>query len=483
MSIKQVILSVLQVLLICLAVAGTLQAPALAASSSTTLFSGTVENGSLVSGSQANGCYVTFYFTGGGTLHAKIVSTNYQMADTNLPVGQSVYYYDQLVILVGQITQKSDGTWEALVTLSTPSTTTTTSTGTSLTSETPGQTALAGDSVSFPITITNDNDGDRIYTLSASGASGWGLSYELGGKSIFQVTVPQSQSKTVNFVVQAPYTASIGKQTFIVSTGDASMGVSVDITSVNESVSVSPKVSTVISYVGSKAYYDITLDNLQAQDNDYKLSLTGLPNENWYYAYLSSRSSTDEMAETIVPASTTQSIVLEIVPPYTATAGTYNFTAVVTTADGLAISKNLTLQLKSGTGMSVQYDQLQYSSTAGNTIKIPIYVTNTGTATLTNVYASVSAPSGWVVTSAPNSTSTLLAGKTQTFYLSVQSPGNIVASDYSVVVTVKSDQEAASDDTFRITITTQSYIPYIGGGLIVIVLVGLFFMYRKYGRR
>ena len=352
-----------------------------------------------------------------------------------------------------------------------------------MTSQTPGQTALAGDSVSFPITITNNNDGDRTYTLTASGASGWGTSFELGSKSIYQVTVPKSQSQTVEFVVQAPYTAKIGQQSFTVSTGDASTNVNVDITSVNESVSVSPKVSTVISYVGSKAYYDISLENLQAQDNDYKLSVTGLPNDNWYSAYLSSRTSTDEMAETIVPASTTQGIVLEIAPPYNAEAGTYNFTAVVTTADGLVISKNLTLQLKSGTGMSVSYDQLAYSSNAGDTIKIPIYVTNTGTATLTNVYASVTAPSNWVVTSSPNSSSTLQAGKTQTFYLSVQSPGNIVASDYSVVVTAKSDQEAASDETFRITITTQSYIPYIGGGLILVVLVGLFVMYRKYGRR
>ena len=389
-----------------------------------------------------------------------------------------------MILLVGTgHAKEGDGTWQAYVDTINAIDRDNYVTGTSLTSQTPGQTALAGDSVSFPITITNNNDGDRTYTLSASGASGWGLSFDLGGKSIYQVTVPKSQSQTVNFVVQTPYSASLGTQTFSVSTGDASMNVNVQITSVNASVSVTPKVSTVISYIGSKAFYSISLENLQSQDNDYKLSLTGLPNDNWYYAYLSSQTSTDEMAETIVPASSTQNIVLEIAPPYNAEAGTYNFTAIVSTSNGETISKNLTLQLKSGTGMSVSYDQLAYSSNAGDTIKIPIYVTNTGTATLTNVYASVTAPSGWVVTSSPNSTSTLQAGKTQTFYLSVQSPGNIVASDYSVVVTAKSDQEAAADDTFRITITTQSYIPYIGGGLILVVLVGLFFMYRKYGRR
>jgi uncharacterized membrane protein len=87
-----------------------------------------------------------------------------------------------------------------------------------------------------------------------------------------------------------------------------------------------------------------------------------------------------------------------------------------------------------------------------------------------------------VVSSSPNSTNTIKAGETQTFVISVQPPGNIVASDYDVTVKVVSDQAQGSDE-FRITIVTSSYVPYIAGGIIVVVLVGLVFLYRKYGRR
>ncbi len=131
----------------------------------------------------------------------------------------------------------------------------------------------------------------------------------------------------------------------------------------------------------------------------------------------------------------------------------------------------------------MNYDKLQYTSSPGQTFTIPVYVTNSGKGgALTNVYPDITAPSGWIVSSSPNMTTSLTAGNTQVFTVTVQSPGNIVASDYDVNVNVKSDQAASATD-FRITIATSSIIPYVGGAIILIVIVGLVFIYRKYGRR
>lgn len=471
MSVKKAIISIL---LVCM-LAGAFQAPALA-DGYTSLYSGWVNSGQTTS---ANGCIVIFDISNSSGVHVSIHSPNYAMADAYIPVGQSVYYYDALRIYVGEVNY---GTNQALVDLSKPLAGSS-STGTKLSSDTPGQTALAGDRVTFPIIIQNNNGDDKTYTLSATGATGWGLSFEYGGRSIYQVTVPASQSKTVNLIVQTPYSASIGEKSFTVKADDASLDVRVDITSVNQSADVSPKVSTVIAYVGDKVYYDFSVQNLQSQDNDYKLSVTSMPDDNWYYRFINARGNTDELAETVVPGDATQNLVLEIVPPYNANAGTYNFTAVFTTPDNISISKDLTLILKSGTSMSVTSDKLAYDAKPGQTFDIKVYVANTGSgAALTNVYPSVTAPSGWIVSSSPNITTSIKPGETQIFTVSVQPPGNIVASDYSVSIDVKSDQAHSASD-YRITITTESYIPYIGGALIIVVLAGLAFMYRKYGRR
>ncbi len=64
--------------------------------------------------------------------------------------------------------------------------------GTRLTCDTPGLQALAGDTVLFPITIQNNNNEDRTYTLSASSGTGWGMRFVSGTTSIYKVTVGRS---------------------------------------------------------------------------------------------------------------------------------------------------------------------------------------------------------------------------------------------------------------------------------------------------
>ncbi len=85
-------------------------------------------------------------------------------------------------------------------------------------------------------------------------------------------------------MVQTAYDSPIGAQTVTVSTGDASLGLSVDVTSINQSANVNVPISSMIANVGDKVYYDISIQNLQSQQNDYKLTVTGLA-QNWYYQY------------------------------------------------------------------------------------------------------------------------------------------------------------------------------------------------------
>jgi uncharacterized membrane protein len=64
----------------------------------------------------------------------------------------------------------------------------------------------------------------------------------------------------------------------------------------------------------------------------------------------------------------------------------------------------------------------------------------------------------------------------------VTPPGDIVPSDYKVTVNVKCDQLEKSED-FRITITKQSNAIYYGAAIIIVAIVVLVIVFRKYGRR
>jgi len=446
-------------------------AAALAGSGYESLYGGWVDDNAT---RQASNCFVTFGISNGSYVHVSVQSPDYPAADAYIPPGNSYYYYDALRVYVAEV---NNNTGQALVDISKPASSgSSSSSGTKIWCDAPGQRALGGDAVTFPVTLQNNNAVDKTYTLSASSNTGWGLSFQYGGKDVYQLYVPAAQARTVNLVAQTAYNSPIGEKTISISTGDAGMELRVYITSVNQSASVAVQVSSLIVGIGDKAYYSFSVQNLQSQQNNYKLAVEGLP-ENWYYQYLDSQASTSRMAEVVVPSQATKGFVLQILPPVSVTEGEYGFTAAITTPDNVTIRQPLTLRLTSAVSMTVNQDKLAYTSQPGETFDFKVYVSNTGSGgALTNVYPDITAPTGWIVSASPARVNSLKAGETQVFTVSVQSPGNIVASDYDVNINVKSDQAQSAKD-YRITIETSSIIPYIGVGVIVVVLVGLVFLF------
>jgi uncharacterized membrane protein len=299
---------------------------------------------------------------------------------------------------------------------------------------------------------------------------------------VHKLFVPGQQSITVDLVVQTTASAGIGEKRVTARVDSATIDLYVYITSVNESADVSYDVSSKISSIGDKITYGFKIKNLQPQENIYRLSTSGLP-ANWYARFKSDASSQEDLAEVILAPNAERSLVIEIVPPYSVSAGDYNFAALVTTPEGSVLSKDLMLRLKSSVSMEMLTGKLAYDAKPGEAFNIDVYVQNTGNgAALTNVYLEAKAPDGWTVQVTPNKTASLTAGNSQAFRVKVTPPGNIVPSDYDVTIKAKSDQ-AEKEKDFRITVTVDSLVPHIGGGIILFVIVGLLLVYRKYGRR
>lgn len=444
------------------------------------VYTGPVDNGSTTT---ANGCFLRFdLVNGSNSAHVTVSSPSYPQQAVTISPDQSYYYYDALRIYVAEINFTSG---RITVDISKPASSggdTPASSGTRLSCDTPGLQALAGDLVTFPITIQNNNNEDKTYTLSSSSGTGWGIRFTAGGKGLYKIYVPKMQSRTVNLEVSTTGASAVGEKKITANVDSQSIDVYVYITSVNQSAEVTTKLTSKIASVGDKIYYDLSIRNLQQKENLYRLAVTGLP-ENWYYRYKEDPNSVDELAEVIVPASTDKAMTLEIVPPYSVDTGDYNFTATITTPEGSTISKDFTLRLKSSVAMSMTSSKLAYDAKPGEQFNIDVYVRNDGNgAALTNVYLDTKAPDGWQVQVSPNKTTSIKAGQSQAFRVKVTPPGNIVASDYDVTITARSDQ-AEKEKDYRVSITVDSYVPYIGAGIIGLVLLGLVLVYRMYGRR
>ncbi len=429
-------------------------------------------------------CYFTFNITDWGSVHMSAQSPYFSKVDDIVLTEESLYPYNNLQVYV---VDANGTTHQALVNIArvSPSGAATPQpqSGTRVSSDVVGQNALAGDTLIFPVNIMNNDYDDRNYDLSATTSiPGWKTWFTYTDKNVYRVSVGGQKSKIVNLNVQTSGNAPVGENKISATVGGIPLDFYVYITNANQSVTVKADVSAKIASIGDKIYYDLSLKNLQSKENWYKLDVGGLP-DSWYYRFLDTVDSSEDMAEVIVPASSERKIVLEIVPPLNIGPGNYAFTAIVSTPDGTAIDTDLSLRLKNSTEMTVVSSMLAYEAKPGRTFDIELYVSNTGKGSaLTNVHLEAAAPSGWLMQVSPNSTNSIEEGGSQRFTVSVTPPGNIVASDYEVNVKIKSDQAEDAKD-FRITVTTDSYIPILGVGIIALVFAGLFLVYRTYGRR
>ncbi len=235
--------------------------------------------------------------------------------------------------------------------------------------------------------------------------------------------------------------------------------------------------------IGSNPQYEMTLKNTGRNDDTYTLSVEGLPPEQWYARFKESSGATEEVSEIYVPSGEEKTLYLDLIPPYSVDVGEYNFTAVIGSS-ARQYEEDLTLRLRGGS-----YDLRTYAKSyrheinRGDTLTFAMTVTNAGVGgALTNIGINMSAPEGWRVTVDPASVASLEAGERATVQVTVIPPADIVAGEYKVVALVKSDQDEEEDE-YRVVVKEQSYVAVLGILVMAGIGAGLWYMFRKYGRR
>lgn len=244
-------------------------------------------------------------------------------------------------------------------------------------------------------------------------------------------------------------------------------------------VSVKSPSKTVM--VGKNPVYEFEIKNVGKCDDTYRLIFQGLP-DRWYARYKESAAGTEEIAEIFIKSGDAKTLYLEFVPPYNVETGEYDFTSIVESSTR-SYEQNLTLKLRGSHDMLVYSSRYRYEVNKGDTVSFDVSVSNRGSGgSLTNISVGVSASEGWSADVTPKSVASLKPGDRRTFTIKVVPPADIVASDYKLSVKVKSEQ-VEKEDEFIIELKEQSNIAIYGVAILVVVIVGLWYMFRKYGRR
>ena len=233
--------------------------------------------------------------------------------------------------------------------------------------------------------------------------------------------------------------------------------------------------------VGQNPIYVFVIRNIGKCDDTYRLSIQGLPDQ-WYARYKENTAGTEETSEIFIKSGDEKTLYLEFVLPYNVETGAYAFTSIVESSTA-SYEQNLTLKLRGSYDMRMYSRGYRYVVNKGDTVSFGVHVSNVGSGgSLTNISVEVKAPNGWSVDVTPKSVASLKPEDKRTFRLKVKPPGDIVASEYKLNVKVKSEQ-IEQEDEFRIVVKERSNVALYGVVILVAVLFGLRYMFKKYGRR
>ena len=235
------------------------------------------------------------------------------------------------------------------------------------------------------------------------------------------------------------------------------------------------------AYAGTQAKFRFRLANEGGYDQLFDLNMEGLPQDlrAWFEG-----SEGEEIKKVYVESGESEEFSLVASVPRERIFGELNFT-VSATSPSITKNVSVTLNVLGMHDIWVMNQNFYVSLTVGGETDFILRVMNRGTDVVTKLEALTmgQVPSGFTVDIEPAVISSLRPQEEATFTLKVSSEPDVNAGNYYVDMKVQSDQTEPSMFSLQIGVEPQMSWVYIGGGLVLVAAIVLFFIYRKFGRR
>ncbi len=352
----------------------------------------------------------------------------------------------------------------------------------SLTTPFPAIAVAPGSSPSFDISVTTDTPG-RVDLSVGSVPTGWTAVLRGGGFTIDGVDSDGSTATKITLNVTVPADATEGPKRIDVraTKGGASTTLSVDIR-VAPNAAGDVKLTTDVPQLKGASDatfpFSLTLTNDTPEDLPFSVVATGPAG----WTVTAQVGSTAQAASVVVKAGSSSTVSVSAKPAAGSAAGQYPIALDATSGSrtahsdlGVEITGSYDLTLSTGT------QTLNMNATAGSMSDLTLTLANTGTADVQGAVMSATAPTGWVVKFDQPSVD-VPANKTIQVVAHLTPSSDAIAGDYITTFKATAPVATASTD-IRVTIQTSLLWGVVGIGLILLVLIGLWWTFQRYGRR
>jgi len=357
----------------------------------------------------------------------------------------------------------------------------------SLTLYTPysGLSVTPGENITYDVDIINDHSSVEHVTFALEKLpKEWEYSIRAGGYSIDQLSILPNSEETIKVEVTVPLEVKKGAYSFsLVATNERGekgtlpilVNVSEEGTFQTEFVIEQPNMQ---GHADSTLTYSAELKNQTADEQHY--SLAGQFPEGWEGIFKVDGNSVTSV--TIEP-NESKNITIEMTPAENVKADLYTIPIVASTGSTSAeIEVEADIIGKYDVELTTTDGKMSSDLTAGRKKTIKLLVKNTGSVVLTDIKLDAQTPPDWDVEFDKQTINSLEAGEEFVVEAKVEAPKDTIAGDYVVNFSAKTS-EASSEATFRMSVKTSTLWGFISVGIIVLVIAGIYFVFKKYGRR
>ncbi|SFB19579.1 conserved repeat domain-containing protein [Cohnella sp. OV330] len=341
--------------------------------------------------------------------------------------------------------------------------------------------AAPGESITYDVDLINDGDGIQTAALSYTAPSkDWKTDLTAGGHPISEVAVKPHESQTASLSVLVPFEVAKGSYALQLNAGAfGSLTLKINVTEQGTyKTELSAEQPNMEGHSDSTFTYNLTLANRTASKQQY--ALTAEPPAGWDARFSSGG---NNVTAVDIEPNATSSITLTLTPSEKAEANTYK---IPVHAANSSTSADVTMEAvitgTYGIDLTTSNQVLSANVTAGGKRTLELAVKNTGTAELTNVSLTNTAPTDWEVTFEPKTIPSIKAGESVPVTATIHSSDKSLSGDYVVGLTAQAAEKSA-DAAIRVTVKTSVLWGWIGVLIILVVLAGVYWLFRKYGRR
>jgi uncharacterized membrane protein len=357
----------------------------------------------------------------------------------------------------------------------------------------PGVEVPVEEKVSMDIIFHNKGKSDEnVLVRIADKPEGWNVKIKTYRYAVTGIHVPGGDDKTLTFEAEPKPDVQPGKYDFRIEAqtedGEFKMEqtVSVTVTAAVEETDEDRGVKLTTSYPvirgPSDATFEFSIDVDSKLDEDAVFNLFANGPKGWDINFKPAYEP-KYITSLRLKANQNQSIAVEVKPALMADTGEYPINVRVSSGDAkgevqLAVVLTGTYGLEVGTPSGL----LSLDARQGKPANLSFYVKNTGSAANHDVKFMSFKPENWKIDFTPEKIDIIEPGDLKQVEVAITPYEEALVGDYSISVNVEGEK-ASKIIEFRTTVRASAAWGWIGIGIIVVVIGGLFGVFRWLGRR